>query len=457
MNLGVFVKKIFALCLFCLSLFIQANDKPNIVIIFLDDAGWSDFKPFGKPDYPTPHVEQLAKEGTQYHQFYVPQAICSASRAALLSGCYPGRTKVFGAHGPNGLGLPTKFATMAEVFKKNGYATAHYGKWHCGDQPQTRPIARGFDEHAGLMYSNDMWRFHPVNPKYWGRFPLQFWENGKVTIKDVSKEDQTHLTTWATEKTVDFIKRHKEKPFFVYLAHSMPHVPLFCSKKFLGKSGTGLYCDVMMEIDWSVGQVNQALKDHDLDKKTIVIFSSDNGPWSSYGKHAGKTPFRSYKATSFDGGTRSATIMKYPGHIKAGAVNKKAMCTIDLLPTLCKLTGSKLPENDIDGKDIWPLIISQENAKNPHQYYAFSIGKNLEAIVTADGKWKLHLAHKYRKIIKVGENGNDGKYNFPKIERSLFDLENDPKESKNVIDQYPEIAEKLNKLAIAHKEKFSKK
>ncbi|MBT8045321.1 MAG: sulfatase-like hydrolase/transferase, partial [Verrucomicrobiae bacterium] len=270
---------------------LASQSPPNLVIIFLDDSGYSDFQPFGNPEYQTPNVRKLAAEGMQLNQFYVPQAVCSASRAAMLSGCYPGRTKVFGAHGPHGRGLEPKFMNLAEVLKPHGYATAHFGKWHVGDQPETRPLARGFDEHAGLMYSNDMWKYHPVNPKGWGKHPLQYWENGKIKIKEVSKKDQAHLTTWATEYSVDFIRRHKDQPFFLYLAHSMPHVPLFCSDKFLGKSGAGLYGDVIMEIDWSVGQLMQALKEAGVEENTLVIFSSDNGPWLEYGNHAGSTPF----------------------------------------------------------------------------------------------------------------------------------------------------------------------
>jgi len=227
----------------------SSKQPPNFVIIFLDDSGWADFVPFGNPPYSTPNVEQLAKDGCRFDNFYVPQAVCSASRSALLSGCYPGRTKVFGAHGPNARGLDPKYATTAEVLKKRGYTTAVFGKWHIGDQPDTRPLARGFDESCGLMYSNDMWEFHPGNPEHWGKFPLQFYENGKVTIERVTKEHQPMLTTWYTEHAVDFINRCKDKPFFLYVPHSMPHVPLFVSEKFKGKSGAGLYGDVIMEID----------------------------------------------------------------------------------------------------------------------------------------------------------------------------------------------------------------
>jgi arylsulfatase A len=211
---------------------------PNFVIILLDDSGWADFRPFSQPAYPTPQVEQLAREGCRFNNFYVPQAICSASRAALLTGCYPGRTKVFGAHAPRAWGLDPQYATLGEVLRKRGYATAVFGKWHIGDQPETRPPARGFEESCGLMYSNDMWEFHPENPKFWGQYPLQFWVNGQVTIERLNADHQPLLTTWYTEHAVDFIQRHRAQPFFLYLPHSMPHVPIFCSEKFRGKYAT---------------------------------------------------------------------------------------------------------------------------------------------------------------------------------------------------------------------------
>lgn len=431
-------------------------NQPNIVIIFLDDSGYSDFTPFGQKDIVTPNVQTLAEEGVMFKNFYVPQAVCSASRAALMSGCYPGRTKVFGAHGPNGRGLETNFQTMGEVFKKAGYKTAAFGKWHCGDQPETRSHSRGFDETCGLMYSNDMWKHHPENPEYWGRFPIQYWENGKVSIEDVDFEHQKMLTKWYTERSVDFINRHKDEPFLLYLPHSMPHVPIFCSPEFEGKSGVGLYGDVMLEIDWSVGEINKALKKNGIDENTIVIFSSDNGPWSSYGNHAGTTPFREAKATTFDGGTRSATIIKYPKELKANQQSEKAIMTIDLLPSLCHIAGIALPENAIDGKNVWDLISEKEEAKNPHDYYAFSNAKRFEAVMSGDGKWKLHLPHNYRTMTDIkGKDGMPGKYDYSaKIELSLFDMENDPYESTNVIDQHPEVAKKLIKFAEQHKARF---
>ncbi|MFV0590851.1 MAG: sulfatase [Draconibacterium sp.] len=434
----------------------QENSKqPNVVIIFLDDSGYNDFSPFGNLFIETPNVKTLAEEGVSFKNFYVPQAICSASRSALLSGCYPGRTKVFGAHGPKERGLDPKFPTIGEVFKAAGYKTGVFGKWHIGDQEATRPQNRGFDESCGLMYSNDMWKHHPESPEYWGKYPLQFWENGKVTIEDVDSSDQQYLTKWYTEHAVDFINRHKDEPFFLYVPHSMSHVPLFCSPDFKGKSGVGLYGDVITELDWSVGEINKALKENGLAENTIVVFSSDNGPWISYGNHAGTTPFREAKGTTFDGGTRSATIIKYPALLEGNKSSTKALMTIDLLPTLCYLTQVPLPQTEIDGKNVWDLISDKQDAVNPHEYYAFTNNKEFQAIMSGDGKWKLHLPYNYRTMTEIkGKDGMPGKYKQAHIDLSLFDMENDPYETTNVLDQHPEVVEHLLQLADKHKQKF---
>ena len=430
-----------------------AAKRPNVVVIFLDDSGWADFHPFGKPPYPTPNVERLAKQGCAFHNFYVPQAICSASRSALLTGCYPGRTKMFGAHGPRARGVDPSFATIGQVLQKAGYKTATFGKWHIGDQPETRPPARGFDESCGLMYSNDMWEFHPERPENYPE-PLQFWENGKVKIERVTKAEQPYLTKWYTEHAVDFIGRHKDSPFFLYVPHSMPHVPLFRSPAFEGKSGHGVHGDVITELDWSVGQILGALEKAGVAGNTLVIMTSDNGPWTSYGNHAGKTPFRESKGTGFDGGTRSACIMRYPGQIKAGTVSKKAFCTIDLLPTIAKLAGAALPQNPIDGRDVWPLISGSKGATNPHEYYAFSTGAVFEGVISGDGKWKLHLPHKYRQLVTAGNDGAAGVYRQTEIGLSLYDMEKDPYETANVLESQPAVAARMQAYAAAHRKEF---
>lgn len=431
-----------------------AARPPNVVLIFLDDSGWGDFHPFGNPAYPTPHVERLAAEGCRFDRFYVPQAICSASRAALLTGCYPERTRLFGAHPPEARGLDPKYATMSEVLKARGYATAVFGKWHIGDRPETRPWARGFDESCGLMYSHDMWEYHPENPKYWGKWPLRFWHNGQVTIERVTPAHQPLLTAWYTEHAVDFIQRHAHEPFFLYVPHSMPHVPLACREVFRGKSGAGLYGDVIMELDWSVGQINQALKSAGVETNTLVILTSDNGPWISYGNHAGTTPFREAKGTSFDGGVRSACLMKLPGRIPAGSRSERALSTIDLLPTIAHLAGAPLPSNPVDGRNAWDLIRGHPEAQPVHDYYPFTTGGTFEGVISGDGRWKLHLPHGYRTLVAPGKDGAAGKYQAVKIERSLFDLVNDPLERTNVWDQHPEIGARLQALADQHRARF---
>lgn len=432
----------------------QKETKPNFVIIFLDDSGWADFRPFGQPAYPTPNARRLAAQGCRFTNFYVPQAVCSASRSALLSGCYPGRTKVFGAHGPRARGLEPEFATMGEVLKGAGYTTGSFGKWHIGDQPDTRPPARGFDESSGLMYSNDMWEFHPQNPQNYAKYPLQFWRNGEIQIERVTPEHQPMLTRWSTEHAVDFIGRNRSNPFLCYVPHSMPHVPLFCSDKFRGKSGAGLYGDVMMEIDWSVGEIARALKSAGVENNTFVLFTSDNGPWTSYGNHSGSTPYREAKGTGFDGGIRSACTVRFPGRIKSGTVSKRTWCTLDLLPTIAHLAGAPPPRNPVDGKNVWDLISGKPGAVNPNDYYPFSAGRNFEGVISGDGRWKLHLPHQYRTLVSAGNDGRPGEYRQEQIELSLFDMENDPFETTSVIDKHPDVAARLQRYAENHRRQF---
>ena len=426
---------------------------PNIVVIFLDDSGFADFRPFGAPAYDTPHVRQLAAEGCRFVNFHVPQAICSASRGALLTGCYPERTGLVGAHGPRARGMDPKWPTLAQVLKPQGYATAVFGKWHIGDQPETRPPARGFDESCGLMVSNDMWRHHPES-RHFDAFPLQFWENGKIVIDDVTPEDQTRLTQWYTEHAVDFIRRKKDQPFFLYVPHSMPHVPLAVGERFKGKSGAGLYGDVMLELDASVGAIMSALREAGVADNTLVLFTSDNGPWASYGNHAGQTPYREAKGTGFDGGTRSACVMRYPGRIPAGAVSDAMLCTIDLLPTVARLAGAPLPQSPVDGRDVWDLITAKPGAANPHDYYAFTTGNSFDGVFSGDGRWKLHLPHAYRTLATAGRDGRPGTYRQEKIGLSLFDLRNDPHETVNLIDRYPDVAARLQAFAEQHRAAF---
>lgn len=443
-----------SLLLGCLRL--GAAPAPNIVLIFLDDAGYSDFHPFGNPPYATPNVERLVAEGVRFTRFHVPQAVCSASRAALLTGCYPHRTGIVGAIAPGHPGLSPKHRILAETLKSRGYATAHFGKWHLGDVPATRPMARGFDESAGLLVSNDMWRHNAVWKNRHGDAALPYWENGGIKIEDVSPDDQKHLTRWATDGATRFIRSHAGKhPFFVYLAHSMPHVPLFCSDEFKGKSGAGLYGDVISEIDWSVGKVMDAIRESGVERDTIVLLSSDNGPWEEFGNHAGKTPFREHKATSFEGGVCSALVVRYPRELKPGTVNDRAFGSIDLHPTLAALAGAPLPDEQVDGRNVWPLIQDHEGAENPHRHYFISTGRNLEAVMTSDGNWKLHLPHRYRDVVRPGHDGLRGETRTATIEETLFNLSDDSLEERNLIAEHPDIANELRKAAAEYLKRFS--
>jgi len=429
----------------CESSLRQASsiDKPNVIIIFCDDVGYADVGVFGAKGYTTPNIDRMAAEGVKFTDFYAAAPSCTPSRAALMTGCYPQRVSLPNVIGPNAkVGISSEEKTIAEVLKPLGYATACYGKWHLGHHPEFLPMRHGFDDYFGLPYSNDMWPQHPTSNAY-PDLPLI---EGERVIE--YNPDQTQLTTWYTERSVRFIEKNKDQPFFLYLPHSMAHVPLFVSDKFKGKSERGLYGDVMMEIDWSVGQILSTLKSLGIDKKTLVIFSSDNGPWLSYGDHAGSArPLREGKGTTFDGGQRESTIMRWPGRIPAGNVCKEPAATIDILPTVAKLTGAELPAHTIDGKDIWPLMSGRPGAKSPHEAFFYYRGYALEAV--RSGKWKLHLPHGYRTLAgrEGGTGGQPAKYEQGKIGLSLFDLEKDIGEQNNVSAQYPDVVKRLLSLA----------
>jgi arylsulfatase A-like enzyme len=316
-------------------------------------------------------------------------------------------------------------------------------------------MARGFDQYAGLLVSNDMWRHNPVWRKRVGDDPLPYWENGAIKIPDVSPDHQKHLTAWATEGATRFIRSQAGKrPFFLYVAHSMPHVPLYCRDEFKGKSGAGLYGDVITEIDWSVGEIMTALRETGIEKDTIVLLTSDNGPWEEFGNHAGKTPFREHKGTSFEGGVRSALTVRFPRELKPGTVNDRAFGSIDLYPTLASLAGIPLQEKDTDGRNVWPLMRGDEEAKNPHHHYFISTGWDLEAVMTADGKWKLHLPHGYRDVIRPGSDAERGETKTSMIEESLFNLIDDPLEERNLITKHPKIAKDLREAGAAYLKRF---
>lgn len=423
------------LCLAC-SAMAAPSQLPNIVLIFCDDLGYGDIGPY-RSDNPTPNLDRMAREGIRFTDFYVAQAVCSASRAALMTGCYPNRVGILGALGPNATnGISPTELTMAEMLKSRGYATALFGKWHLGHLPRFLPTRHGFDQYYGLPYSNDMWPKHPTS-----KFPdLPLIEGEKVIELN---PDQRKLTREYTGRAVKFIGENRRKPFLLYLAHNMPHVPLFVSERFEGRTQAGLYADVIAEIDWSVGEVLNALKKHKLDERTLVIFTSDNGPWLSYGNHAGSAAhLREGKGTTFEGGMRVPFLARWPGKIPADAVCSEPAMTIDLLPTFAHVTKGA-PREGVDGKNIWPLLAGEPGAKSPHEALFFYWNRQLQAV--RSGPWKLHFGHEYPTPERPGADGKPAKMTTKKIEQELFDLREDPGETTPI--KNSDVVKRLAKLA----------
>ena len=435
---------------------IYSQTSPNIVLFFLDDMGYGDLTITGASGYETPAIDQLAKEGMFFSHFYAAQPISSASRAGLMTGCYPNRVGITGALMPQGkVGLHPEEETIAEVLKKKGYACGIVGKWHLGHQKPFLPLQQGFDDYLGIPYSNDMW---PVD--YEGnqvteasnlpnklRHPALPLVDGNEKIRELwTLDDQAELTTLYTARAIHFIEENKEQPFFLYFAHSMPHVPLAVSDKFKGKSEQGLYGDVMMEIDWSVEQVVNTLERLGLEKNTLIIFTSDNGPWINFGNHAGSTgSLREGKATTFEGGQRVPCLMRWKGIIPEGVVCNRLASTLDILPTLASITGASLPKKKIDGVDIFPLM-KGDMEQSPRDYFFYYFGVNsLEAV--RDQRFKLVFPHKHRIYLEPADGGFPGKTGEEQIELSLYDLRRDPGERYDVKEMYPEVVDSLSVIA----------
>ncbi|MCH2178269.1 MAG: sulfatase [Mariniblastus sp.] len=432
---------------------IPEDRPPNVVVIFIDDLGYADIGPFGAANFQTPHLDRMAKEGRKFTDFVASTAVCSASRAALLTGCYHRRVGISGALGPSSnIGINPDEVTLAELCKQKDYATAIYGKWHLGHHAPFLPMQHGFDDYFGLPYSNDMWPYHPgvahlpmdERLKRWPHLPLI--DKNKIVNPEVSGEEQKQLTTQYTEKAVAFINSHKDQPFFLYVPHSMVHVPLYVSDKFAGKSKAGLMGDVMLEVDWSVGQILEALKQNQLEQNTLVLFTSDNGPWLSYGEHAGSaTPLREGKGTMFEGGYRVPTVFWWPGKIPAGTTCDELASTIDIFPTVAKLIDTHLPQHKIDGHDIRPLLFDEPGAESPHDmFYCYYRAGELQAV--RNRRWKLHAPHAYRTLNgrPGGTGGMPAKYDQQTIGIALYDLKTDVGETNNVADDHPEIVAKLS-------------
>lgn len=435
----------------------MANEpKPNFVIIYTDDQGYADLGCFGGTHVETPNIDQMAEEGARLTSFYMAAPLCTPSRAALLTGCYPKRIDMAVGDGfpvllaADRKGLNPEEVTIAEVLKSVGYATGMFGKWHLGDQPDFLPTRQGFDEFFGIPYSHDIHPFHRQQAKF-DFPPLPVLDGEKVIELD---PDADYLTKRITERAVDFIETHKDEPFFLYIPHPIPHRPLHASPPFMEdapaeikaklakeegvdyETRDHIYKQTIREIDWSVGQILQTLKSQGLDDKTLVIITSDNGPVIGSAK-----PLSGKKGSTLEGGLRVPTVIRWPGEVLAGTVNDELITAMDLLPTLAGLAGANdQSDRRIDGKDIWPVLTM--NADSPHEAFFYYRDDELKAV--RSGKWKLHLALPQRR----------GAGSPP--QSALFDLDSDIGEKNNVLMENPEVVRELRARAKSFEEELSR-
>jgi arylsulfatase A-like enzyme len=403
-------------------------ELPNFIVILADDQGYGDLGCYGSPYIRTPNLDRMARQGMRFTDFYA-QPMCGPSRAALLTGCYPVRNSLMFNHLPRArTGIHPNEITIADALKTRGYATAIVGKWHLGDAPQFLPLRHGFDYYFGFPYSNDMWPFHPkirptagenprltqarrraemtgfdgrgqVYPTDW--FPdLPLMENDRVVELN---PDQSRITGRYTEQGIEFIRRNRQRPFFLYLAFSMPHVPLFPGKHFDGRSMRGRYGDTVEEIDACVGRILKLVQELDLDRRTMVVYSSDNGPWLPYGVDAGSAgPLRGGKGSVWEGGVRVPAVLRWPGRVPEGAVCSEVAANLDLLPTFAGLSGAALPvDHKIDGHDLRPLLAGREAKSRREAFFFYGVALqyraeegrpgNLRLLqAVRKGRWKLH-------------------------------------------------------------------
>ena len=423
---------------------------PNVVLVYADDLGYADLGCYGAEGFATPHLDRLAREGSRFTSFYVSSPVCSASRAALLTGCYHSRVGIHGALGPAArVGISDEETTLAEALKSRGYATGMVGKWHLGSEVRFLPTRHGFDAYFGLPYSNDMWPNHPTAKA--GTYPPLPLLDGTNVVETMP--DQRTLTRRYTDRAVRFVEANADRPFFLYFAHSMPHVPLHTADRFAGRTARGLYGDVIEEIDASVGELLDTLDRLRIADRTWVIFTSDNGPWLSYGEHAGRaTPLREGKGTVFEGGIRVPCVMRWPGQIPAGAVCDVPLMTIDLFPTIVGRTGAtgvprQLP---IDGRDVWPVLAGVPGARTDRDALFFYYGNN-ELQAMRSGRWKLHFPH--TAAVLEGQPGGRGgtpvPYRSLAVGLELYDLQSDIGEQTNVVAQQVEVVSTLSRMADA--------
>ena len=421
----------------CLILFVLAHCefkaavKPNFIVIFCDDLGYADIGPFGAKNKATPHLDQMAKEGILLTDFYSTCSVCTPSRASLMTGCYPRRLNMhvdeenlcvlFPAARK---GLNPDEVTVAEVLKEQGYATMCIGKWHLGDHPKFMPTNQGFDDYYGIPYSNDM------NRK---KIPLPLVQGLNVIEESVQRD--TTITKRYTKEAISFIKTHSEDSFFLYLPHTAVHLPLVPGKKFQGSSKDGAYGDWVQEVDWSMGQLFKVLKELGIDKKTLVLFTSDNG--SAREKQGSNLPLRGRKGRTDEGGMRVPCIVRWPGKIPAGSRSDAITSTLDVLPTFADLAGGSIPLGRIiDGKNIWPILSGKTNADPRAAFYYYQMDQ-LQAVRSGDWKLFVQMENKKRNWGKP-----EGRQSM-----KLFNLSNDIHEDKNLALENPVIVERLLEYA----------
>ncbi len=428
------------LLLFTSASVIKANKLPNFILIFMDDQGYQDVGVFGSKTIKTPNLDNMANDGIKFTDFYSLAAVCSPSRAGLMTGCYPPRVGITKVLFPRDtIGLNPDETTIAEVLKAKNYSTAAIGKWHIGHLPKFLPTNHGFDSYFGIPYSNDMDGVKGKNrnlDRAWIERDISPWNVPLLrnTSEIERPVDQNSITKRYTQEAKKFIRKNKDNPFFLYLPHSMPHIPLFVSDDFYINNPKKAYIRTIEEIDHSIGQIFQTLKETGIENNTLVVFTSDNGPWHLKLRHHGGSalPLRGAKFSTWEGGMRVPTIMRWPGKIPAGSVCKEVAAACDLLPTFAKLAGAELPKNKIDGKNIWPLMSKEKNAKSPHTDFYYYRGNGLRAI--RSGKWKLHIGNK-----------NNQKTKKPSL--TLYNLANDISEKTDVSDNNQETVKLLYKRA----------
>lgn len=422
-------------CLLCLPLLGHAAPKPNVILIFADDLGYADLGCFGSTTIATPRLDQMAKEGIRLTDFHTDSPVCTPSRAALLTGTHAARIGLANhvLFPKSKIGLSSSEVTIARSLKSVGYATMCIGKWHLGDSGDFLPTAHGFDAYFGIPYSNDM------RVKIGEKVGPPLMRNSEIIEHPAN---QASLTPRYTTEAINFITANKDKPFFLYLPHTFPHVPLFTEAPFKDKSKAGLYGDVVETLDWSVGQILDTLKKLNIDDNTLVIFTSDNGPWLIKKDHGGSAkPLRDGKGTIYEGGHRVAFIARWPGQIPAGASNNQLAGTIDVFPTLAKLIGSPVPSDRvIDGRDIWPILTNQPGAKTPHDLFFHHTSLGALGAVRS-GPWKLHLPRKQQQ---------------KELPAELYNLEKDLSETTNVAAENPDVVKRLTEAAEAYKVELAK-